>query len=247
MNLKALVFPILLIIIFSNNFVLQYTNGEILDFFIESELFNITLEEWAKKYWQWWATVNFEDIPKDPHTNKDICILGQDPTGVIFLFNVYDKIYSTQCTINSENFILVPLLIGECDATVETTFAKTGKIEDLQKCAMFANEIFRAWEVKLDGKILFKKSGNEEVNPELKDKILVRNSSPFTLNIPINNSWGVTGGNYTATVDGWYLLLNKLPIGEHTLEYTIVHEVLSGTKSKSIFIIGEGTYYFIVK
>ena len=112
---------------------------------------------------------------------------------------------------------------------------------------MLANEIFRAWEVKLDGQILFKKSGNEEVNSELKDKILVRNSSPFTLNIPINNSWGVAGGNYTATVDGWYLILDKLPIGEHTLEYTIVHEILSGTKSNSIFIIGEGTYFFIVK
>ena len=100
--------------------------------------------------------------------------IRKNPTGVIFLYNIYDKTYSTQCPFNSENFILVPLLIGECDATVEIKFTKTGKIEDLQKCAMLANEIFRAWEVKLDGQILFKKSGNEEVNSELKDKILVR-------------------------------------------------------------------------
>ena len=242
-----LIFTVLIIIIFSNIYVLQYIKGEELDFFVESKLFDKTLEEWAKKYWQWWATINPDDIPKDPHTNKDSCILGQDPTGVIFLFNIYGKSYSTQCTINSESFILVPLLIGECDATVETSYAKTGKIEILQKCAILADEIFRAWEVKLDGNILFKKSGNEEVNLELKDKILVRNSSPFTLNIPGINYWGVEGGNYTATVDGWYLILNKLSIGEHILEYTIVHEVLSGTKSKSVFIIGEGAYFFIVK
>ena len=51
--------------------------GENLDFFVESELFDKSLEEWAKKYWQWWATINFEDIPKDPLTNKDTCILGK--------------------------------------------------------------------------------------------------------------------------------------------------------------------------
>jgi hypothetical protein len=76
---------------------------------------------------------------------------------------------------------LIPLLIGECDPTVPEERTKSGKIEDLWACAREANEPFNTWAVALDGDVIFKKVGNEEVNAELKNEILIRNSSKFTL------------------------------------------------------------------
>jgi hypothetical protein len=92
-------------------------------------------------------------------------------------------------------------------------------------CAKDANEIFKLWKVVLDDQILFENSGNSIVNQNLTEQILVRNSSIFTLDIPENNRFGVPGGAYPAVADGYYLVLNPLPIGEHILEYSIVHEI----------------------
>ena len=105
---------------------------------------------------------------------------------------------------------------------------KTGKIQGLWACARESDEVFKSWDVTLDGKTLFKKIGNEEVNVSLKDDILVRNSSDFTLNIPEMNRYEVEKGSYTAVVDGYYLILKPLPPGTHTLKYSFVHEKTTG-------------------
>lgn len=245
-------FNILYIVVYSFMIFLLYiqvtfVNAENLDFFAGRIINNITLEEWANKYWQWWATIIFDDIKKDVSTNLDSCIINHDKVGMTFLLNIYDRKYITKCTISSEYPILIPLLIGECDPTVEEVFAKSGNIQDLQTCAMLANEIFKAWEVILDDKIIFKKSGNENVNLSLKDRILVRNNLPFILNIPSENSWDVTGGNYTAVTDGYYLPIKPLSPGEHKLEYKIIHQSNSGTAATTRYTIGEGTYFLNVK
>jgi len=78
-----------------------------------------------------------------------------------------------------------------------------------------------AWEVSLD---LFKKAGNEEVNIDLKDKILVRNSSIFNMTIPKVNRYEVDAGIYPAVVDGYYLILKPLTPGEHALSYKFTQE-----------------------
>jgi hypothetical protein len=71
---------------------------------------------------------------------------------------------------------------------------------------------------------LFKQSGNDKVNSDLKKDILVRNSSQFILDIPEVNSYEVPGGSYPAVVDGYYLTLKPLPPGEHVLKYNILHK-----------------------
>ena len=76
--------------------------------------------------------------------------------------------------------------------------------------------------------------------------ILVRNNSPFILNIPSKNSWDVIGGNYTAVTDGYYLPIKPLTPGEHKLEYKIIHQSKSGTAATTRYIIGEGTYFLKV-
>jgi hypothetical protein len=205
------------------------------------------LEEWAKEYWQWNVGLPPGDIPKDNNTNLDKCIVGSDPQKtMLFLVEAYDLTYSSKCNISSKNPILVPLLIGECDPSVDEPRTKTGKIEDLWACAKDANEGFKAWEVTLDKRVLFKKAGNEEVNANLKDEILVRNSSLFNITMPQVNRYEANAGVYPAVVDGYYLILKPLPPGEHTLTYKLTQEQkLPGADLSSIN--GDATYLLGVK
>ena len=174
------------------------------------------LEEWAKDFWQWHATLPQDVVSIDPKTNLNNCILGSDEQGkMTFLFNVYDVDYSTKCGITSKSPILIPLLVGECDP--EAPGAESSKIEDLQACPRESDETMVSWEVKLDNHVLFKKAGIDEVNAQWISKILVRNSSLFNLTFPEDNLFEADPGTFPAAVDGYYLILDPLLPGEHTL------------------------------
>jgi hypothetical protein len=122
---------------------------------------------------------------------------------------------------------------------------KTAKIEDLWTCAKDADEGFKAWEVTLDNRVLFKKAGNEEVNGHLIDNILVRNSSLFNITIPQVNRYEADAGVYPAVVDGYYLILKPLPPGEHTLTYKFkLDQNIPGTYLS--YVNGDATYLLTV-
>lgn len=231
-------------LIFNNLKSVQATNGT--DFFAGNEPYGKPLEEWAKNYWQWTSTLPPGEIPKDSQTNLAKCIMGSDPDGAMALLKgVYGESYVTKCNLSSKLPILVPLLVGECDPTVPELRSKTGHIEDLWACASDADEGFISWEVKLDDNILFKKGGNEEVNVDLKDQILVRNSSLFNITMPEINNFEAEAGVYPAVVDGYYLILNPLTKGEHKLTYKFTQEQKIPGADLS-YVNGDATYFLTV-
>ena len=239
---------LLSVILFFNSFI-GSVKADYTIFFAGRIPYGKSLDDWAKVYWQWSVTTpSLGEIPKDPKTHLDACIVGSDPDELmIFLFNGYGEMYAARCTISSQKPILVPLLIGECDSSLEDDpRVKTGNIKDLWECAKDVDEEFYSWDVTLDDMILFKKSGNIKVNLDLKQEILVRNSTIFPLNFPIGNRYDVPAGSYPAVVDGYYLILKPLPSGEHILKYKITHKKDSPGPNLS-YINGDVTYHFIVK
>ncbi|HKI09987.1 MAG TPA: hypothetical protein VKA09_16470 [Nitrososphaeraceae archaeon] len=210
---------------------------------IGRDVYNESLDTWAQKYWQWSLAIPFaQDIPIDPQTQMSKCIVGSDQNGtMLFLVDPYDNKYTTKCTISSGKPILVPLLIGECDRKTSDPRIKPGEIEGLWACAKDFDEVFRSWDVTLDNMTLTRKAGNEEVNPQLINDILVRNSSTFILDYPENNRWGLPSGPVETVVDGYYLILKPLDPGEHLLKYKITHEQKSPGADLS-YIYGDVTY-----
>lgn len=228
MYLKLGIFFLVMIILLLQSNYIKQTWSESADFFAGRTPYGIPLEKWAAEYWQWVATLS-PDTPMDPTTQKHECLMGSDSGNqMVFLISPYEMEYSADCKIPSGKSILVPLLVGECDPTVDDARAKTGKIQDLWACAKDADEGLKSWSVKLDNKTLFQKIGDEQVNMHLLKEILVRNASSFTLNIPEVNRFEVEKGSYSAVVDGYYLILKPLPIGTHNLEYAFVQEKSTG-------------------
>lgn len=232
--------------VFSLN-LFNITFASNLEFYAGRNYNNRSLDELAQDFWKWWFTVP-QTISKDPNTGLDECLMGVDSKNqTILLLNSYLQEYSTSCNIPAEKSILVPLLVGECDPTVPELRSK--EISELWKCAADADETFKFWEVVLDDKVIFKKNPSEEINSNLKEEILVRNSSSFMLNIPLQNHYDAPEGTYPAVVDGYYLHLKPFSPGEHVLTYKIIHEdqnVLDlGNKPRAV--TGEARYVFNVK
>jgi hypothetical protein len=237
------------------NFITMSAQASSIDFFGGREVYGKPLEEYAKEYWQWWISLppwGTEGIPKDPNTNLNKCIIGLDSDEkMIFLFDPFLENYNTKCTISSEKYILVPLLIGECDQTVEGEDAQkykdTGDIRYLWKCAEEADTEFASWKVILDNKVLFANEANVVINSNLKEEILVRNSQPFNLTIPKVNHFDIASpGTYTAVVDGYYFILKPLSPGAHILEYSIKRVIPVGLGTPGGVEVGSAKYQLTV-
>lgn len=220
----------------------------------ESPPYGKPLEKWAQEYWQWWATMppNIDDLVD---VDDDPCITHQSESSkVLFLLNPYGRIYNSKCEISSQNALLVPLLVGECDTNLSTyagpkevNNANISSLTELHKCAMSSDETFNAWRVTLDGQIIFQNTGSPE-DSDLKNRIQVRDSALFFINItqPEDmNFFEYPPGNYPAVVDGYYLFLKPLSPGTHVLQYFANQHITEGGLDDDV----EGTaeYIFAVK
>lgn len=211
-----------------------------LDFWAGQDPLGKPLEMWAIEFWKWWMTV-----PLGFENSKCVMHLVPDAQ-VIFLVNNYGITYQGSCNIPSDKYILVPLLVGECDPDLLVPERTTGNLtQDLWNCARSVDEYFQSWDVVLDGKVITRNWYNDKINPDLIQDILVRNSTTTVINIAENNVYEADAGPVSpAVVDGYYLVLNPLSTGEHELTYKIIHEALSrtGTGNTPNTITGTAVY-----
>jgi hypothetical protein len=239
--------------------LVESVKAESLDFLAGNDTSGKSAEKLAKEYWTWLVTQpSPQKVAINSEQDPNSCVLSFDSNNkTIFLYNSYAVDTKFKCTIDSTKSILVPLLVGEWDPTVEEDSSKQISIEDQWKSAKDGDEDFKEWQVILDDKVLFKKVGNDEVNSQLKNKILIRNSSQFSIHYPVevnrydmeidalkseNNTW-------PAVVDGYYLHLKPLQAGHHNLSYMVVHEPIGVIGAGNIPkpITWTTTYQFTVK
>ena len=67
----------------------------------------------------------------------------------------------------------------------------------------------------------------------------------FNITIPQNNKFEVDPGVYAAAVYGYYLILNPLPPGEHTLTYKFTQQQKIPGAELS-YVNGDAKYLLIV-
>jgi hypothetical protein len=250
----------LLIISFSFVFCLTSTvKAENVDFLAGNYANKSSSEKLAQEYWKWLVTQpSPQKVAVASEQNPNSCVLSFDSGNkTIFLYNSYAVDTKFKCTVDTTKSILVPLLVGEWDATVEEDSSKQISAEDQWQSAKDGDEDFKAWRVILDDKVLFQKMGNEEVNSQLKDKILIRNSSQFTIHYPLESNRYDMGiedlksdnNTWPAVVDGYYLHLKPLPAGHHNLTYMVVHEPVGVVEAGNVpkAITWTTTYEFTAK
>jgi hypothetical protein len=193
----------------------------------EERPFNITYDDWASEYWNKWIGKSVDEAtPK-----AGGCLLVNDDNkseSMVMLMETTVSSPPTQdCKISSTQGIIVPLWIGWCD----TGGAQGSTTEQLTDCAKRQNLGRIISEVKVDGLPVANLDVTQSVNPgsgALDYKVNTLNnvtefsSKPFSLVIPADtHKPNQVTGTWDSVSQGWWVFLEPLPAGNHTLFYNI--------------------------
>lgn len=162
--------------------------------------YEIPYSKWTVKWTQW-----ITSIPKDKNPAADSdgrnCAVNQ--TGPVwFLAGTFGGSVIRTCSIPSGKAILTPIISGFCTPLTDNV----NTTSDLVKCAHEGN----------DGAVLGASiDGVQLQNPQ--NYRITSDRSPFT--IPAWNPYGFHAGNTTTVVDGFWLFLQPLLPGDHTVHF----------------------------
>ncbi|HZD36844.1 MAG TPA: hypothetical protein VE130_16685, partial [Nitrososphaeraceae archaeon] len=135
------------------------------------------------------------------------------------------------CTIPSDKAILFPVYNGECSTAEEPT---RKSYEQLRECVIQGN--------LSPGSQLFMKAAVDGTELKNLDSYRVE-SQLFNLTLPQNNAFGVQEGMTQAVADGWFIMLEPLSKGNHTVEFSAVVVGLAGEQNFST----EALYNLVVQ
>jgi hypothetical protein len=171
---------------------------------INSKPYGFSYGEWTAKWWQWALSIPKDYNPLIDSTGEH-CAEGQNGP-VWFLAGTTRKTHwaERRCIIPSEKAILFPIIVSQF-SYAEVPSIKT----DEQLISYTAKDIVR-WsllEATIDGLKLH----------DL-DKYRIQ-FGPFDLLLPENNIWNIRAGSTKAASDGFWVFLEPLKNGDHTINF----------------------------
>lgn len=202
--------------IISLGIITVFLNSSILSIFVygdelnpgiyskDSKPFGIPYGEWLARYSQWFIQFPAEQHPREHYTPEGCSAAQSGP--VWFLTDILDGKQERTCTIPSDKAILLPILNGRCWPDTSSSYPKTD--EEITQCAKAGNE-YGVISATLDGR-------------EIKDLKSYRTESPFfNITVPENNIYNNVPGVWKAKDEGFFVFLEPLPPGNHTLHTTV--------------------------
>jgi hypothetical protein len=159
---------------------------------------------WSAEWWQWFLSI---PTPDHPAIGGDC---GEGQSGQVFHLAADFTGGGLSCAIPAGKAVLLAMVNVEC-STVETPPFFGADEEELRACAKcFADQIVvSSLEASLDGEALESLGSYRAASPL------------FSFDYPADNIFGIPGGPATgdSVSDGYWLLLNPLPAGNHTLTF----------------------------
>ncbi len=190
----------------------------------DSKPFGIPIEEWLVKHTQWLFQTPYDVHPGGTYTPEKCSSSQSGPVWYLTLITEGNE--QRTCTIPSDKAILLPILVGFC-----SEWDSKGKT--ITECAKEGNE-HGVISATVDGKAI-------------KDIKSYRTQSPiFNITVPENNVIGDTPGSGKGNTEGFFLFLEPLSPGNHTVQTTT--SVRNPDPSKFGYNYGASlTYNLIVK
>lgn len=188
----------------------------------DSQPLGLSYDYWAKEWWQW---IYLEPEGSNPASDTDghLCSKNQR-SDVWFLAGTFmnNSQVIRKCTIPFGIPILFPVIVGQCSIEENWLMSFLGNTKEtlFSKCNATASEI----DSRIDGKAI------QPINH--------RSSEIFQLDFPNNNIKGIKPGTKASVSNGYWIMINSLPIGNHTVKSsaTDTHGFISNV-----------TYYLTVK
>jgi hypothetical protein len=164
--------------------------------------YNMTYGEWSAKWWQWILSIPTENNPLNDDSGRNCAVEQTGP--VWFLVGTTGGLAERTCPVPAGRAIMIPVLNGECSYAEYPSFRSES---ELRSCA--ATQMDKATQLKarIDG-------------VDVTDLNSYRFQSPlFNLTLPENNIFGLPAGTTQAVADGFWILLEPLPAGNHEIQF----------------------------
>jgi hypothetical protein len=163
--------------------------------------YGISYEEWIRLWWKWLISIPKGKNPAFDNTG-DQCNISQDNPHVWFLAGTFGDVPAIRkCTVPEGKALLFPVINYECSFADAPSFRSEQELEE--KCKQEMDQI-----------------GNMNASLDAR-KINVHDyrvhSRCFTVNIPPDNCLGAVSGTTRIASDGFWLFIEPLPPGTHTL------------------------------
>jgi hypothetical protein len=172
-----------------------------------------TYGEWSAAWWQWVLSIPAD---RNPLTDPDGRYCGQHQSGPVwFLGGTFGNSVERSCTVPSGRAIFMPVynwIFGagafDCDPSVPGVPCD---VNALRQTAAQNTENAQILQVTIDGAAVNNVRQYRAVSP-----------LPFYVTYPANSVVGLPAGTYYPQIsDGYWLMLNPLPPGEHTIQLRV--------------------------
>jgi hypothetical protein len=193
----------------------------------DSKPFGIPYGDWLARWNQWFIQIPTAIHPREYYT-PERCVIDQSGP-VWFLADVLKGKEERTCTIPAGKAILLPILSNSC--WNDNTDPLQATDQGLINCATSGNEhgVKRAI---IDGR-------------EIKNLDSYRTQSPFfNITVPKDNVFNNVPGVWKAKIDGFFVFLEPLSPGIHTLHTTV--SVLNPIQPQLNYA-ADLTYHLIIK
>jgi hypothetical protein len=168
---------------------------------IGQQAFGKSYGEWSAKWWNWAVSQPAETSPLTDETGARCGVNQSGP--VFFLAGTTGGSATRSCTVPAGKGVLFPMINGDCSEAEGngTTDA------ELRACAKDLMDHVTHAEATIDGV------------PVRKAREFRAASPLFTLNPVAGNPFGIPPGPTPCVADGFWILVNGLGRGAHTIEF----------------------------
>jgi hypothetical protein len=169
-------------------------------FAIDSNPYGLSYEDWTIKFWQWVLPITLDINPIFDQTGEH-CGEGQGSLPVFFLIGSSGSVVERTCTVPADKAILIPVGYVECSFAEHSGTTE----EELHTCAE---------EDQSSNPILFLSVDGRQIQQFEKYRV---HSRAFNVTFPENPIFGAEPGPSLAVSDGYWIILEPLPPGEHEI------------------------------
>lgn len=177
--------------------------------------YNATMSDWLERYWNWTLSIPVSEHPRGDMTGKN-CGLKQN--GPVWFLDPPIEEGRTErlatCKIPEGKTIFVPLLVAECGYNVDVDVKTDQAITECTKAGNNGGNI----KLAIDGKQLLLLNNTSEKDYEKSTRVL---SDIFTINSVKNNIFDDPEGVDRKRADGYFAMIEPLPVGNHTVKLDV--------------------------
>jgi len=211
--------PALVLVLMMPTSTIQARLGSDLDnpgiFPPDSSVYGHSYGEWAVRWWQWALSIPEAENPVLDTTGQ-FCDVGQSGP-VWFLGGTFGNSLERTCTIPADKVIFMPVhqwIFGsgvfDCEPTNPGVRCDVPTLQASAAAATTSAEVVEAW---IDGVPVNNIRDYRGISP-----------GPFGIRLPKGAVFGLPKGVYYPQVaDGYWLLLEPLPAGGHTIQVHVVN------------------------